>query len=305
MINDLEISDIPGVLSGDQIGFLDPHEAYFTNKEGKGPAKKTSSYAFKVHSDENKHLTHQFEPFKHELFGAQNIERERFDGTLFRFPLRQVHTPSELSPNLYGDSKIRELFSMFESEAHSFLLFLNNVEKIELYEKGSQHQKPRRLLTVKIADQCLQQVRAARKELKQKIKHSAKAGKWHDSSEHVSYGMTVELISHNTERDDVTVTSKHWLVTQYYAGGQGSPRLKKLVGDSNTRYLPWVGVALPLQEAGSCEPQGQVFCFLPLPATKRGATGFHFHVNGYFAVSQNRSVLTSTACLKCFSLTVT
>ena len=36
------------------------------------------------------------------------------------------------------------------------------------------------------------------------------------------------------------------------------------------------------------EPQGQVFCFLPLPLEKKSPTGLRVHVHGSFAVDQNR-----------------
>ena len=36
------------------------------------------------------------------------------------------------------------------------------------------------------------------------------------------------------------------------------------------------------------EPDGHLFCFLPLPHEKVSLTGFPFHVHGYFAVEENR-----------------
>ena len=40
--------------------------------------------------------------------------------------------------------------------------------------------------------------------------------------------------------------------------------------------------------AKELNPVGQVFCFLPLPKEERSASGLPVHVNGSFAVSQNR-----------------
>ena len=55
------------------------------------------------------------------------------------------------------------------------------------------------------------------------------------------------------------------------------------------KVLPIVGVALPLDVRGS--RTGRIFCFLPLPLEGRSPTGFNIHVNGYFAVEQNRKHL--------------
>ena len=177
---------------------------------------------------------------------------------------------------------------MFESEAHSFLLFLNNIEKIELYEKDSQHQEPRRLLTVKIADQCLQQVRAARQEFADSIRQPAKEGQWRDAPTHTSYCINIEMMRYEGKRNEVI--TKKYLVTQYYEGGDCADTLEELLAGNLATQLPWVGVALPLDEDQAHKPRGQLFCFLPLPVTEGSATGFHFHVNGYFAVDQNRFV---------------
>ena len=40
---------------------------------------------------------------------------------------------------------------MFEKEAHHLLLFLNNINKIEVYEKESAKTKPKLLMSVSVA----------------------------------------------------------------------------------------------------------------------------------------------------------
>jgi hypothetical protein len=59
--------------------------------------------------------------------------------------------------------------------------------------------------------------------------------------------------------------------------------------------LPLVGSALPFgpdkNKIDNFDPGGQLFCFLPLPIEKSSPTGCKVHINGCFAVSQNRSGL--------------
>ena len=52
-----------------------------------------------------------------------------------------------------------------------------------------------------------------------------------------------------------------------------------------THQLAVVGAALPLHEG---DEVGQLFCFLPLPLQKESPTGSRVHINGSFAVTQNR-----------------
>ncbi|KAJ7380166.1 hypothetical protein OS493_010877 [Desmophyllum pertusum] len=63
------------------------------------------------------------------------------------------------------------------------------------------------------------------------------------------------------------------------------------VKDDDLGYLPLVGVAMALPaspEDPTPDIQGHVFCFLPLPVQKTSLTGLPVHVNGFFALSQNR-----------------
>ena len=61
--------------------------------------------------------------------------------------------------------------------------------------------------------------------------------------------------------------------------------------DPSLSYLPKVGVAMALPSSPQDsvpEIQGHVFCVLPLPVQKTSLTGLPVHVNGFFALTQNR-----------------
>ena len=132
---------------------MDPHESFFETITDGGRPKKTSSFAWNL-SDSELHSSKcdQLAPFKQALFGNPDAAYDsHFPGTLFRFPLRQKNSESEISKTEYNDVKIHKLFDMFRYEAHKFLLFLNSLEQIEIYEKDGIDEEPRLLLSVKVS----------------------------------------------------------------------------------------------------------------------------------------------------------
>ena len=106
----------------------------------------------------------------------------------------------------------------------------------------------------------------------------------------MSYPLTIETINFETH-----LTEQHsFLVTDYFCGGQVSSTFKKLMTDKDLSYLPTVGVAMALPEGPQLQTpviQGHVFCFLPLPIQTK--SGLPVHVNGFFALSQNRRYIKS------------
>ena len=110
------------------MGILDPHRKYFENNDG----ERGTGYQWRFKSDREKmnQIPHQFAPYEG-IFGCgAECFTGRYDGTLFRFPLRE--SPSKLSDNLYSPQKVLDVFQCFQTDARSVLLFLKNRESIEL-----------------------------------------------------------------------------------------------------------------------------------------------------------------------------
>ena len=61
------------------------------------------------------------------------------------------------------------------------------------------------------------------------------------------------------------------------ASGSGIKRKKQSSGNERKKM-----------KTNAHEPQGHLFCFLPLPLESKSLTGLPVHVNGFFALSQNR-----------------
>ena len=230
-------------------------------------------------------MSGQFSPYKGIFHCSDEVfSRGFYDGTLFRFPLRS--TPSILSETVYSADKVETLFESFKADAHLMLLFLQHLEDIELYVRDKLEPVPRKVFQVKIAEESLQTVRAKRKEFHQKIA----PGKVMPAPVAVTYPITIETV--NFDFQGAGNAKQHsFLVTSYLCCGQVSSTFENLISDKVLSYLPSVGVAMPLPtglKSHAPDVQGHVFCSLPLPVQKTSLTGLPVHVNGFFALSQNR-----------------
>ena len=159
------------------------------------------------------------------------------------------------------------IFDSLQIEGHLHLLFLRNIESIELYSKKSGNDESELLYRVRIAPSCLETVQEKRELLRQITTET-------DCS--LTYRLKLDIWSKDT---DSPLTFKY-IVCQYCdrTGSQDLPQ-----------HLPIVGAALPLHNNDiSVTSGGHLFCFLPLPLEERSPTGLNVHLNGYFGVEQNR-----------------
>ena len=232
----------------------------------------------------------QFAPYKGVFDCTGDVfSRGSYNGTLFRFPLRTK--PSELSKTSYSADKVHTLFEGFIADAHFVLLFLQHLESIELYVREKSDVEPRKTFQVRITDGSLELVRQKRQEFRSNIS----TGQLMPQPVKVTYPMTIETVDYTKGIE--TGTQRHsFLVTNYFCGEEVSSEFKTLATDESLSYLPLVGVAMAISPSSE-EPtpviQGHVFCFLPLPVQKTSLTGLPVHVNGFFALSQNRRYIKS------------
>jgi len=292
------VADLPSVFSGEGIAFIDPHMLYFKKEiNGERTPDPTSSYLWHLakKKDEISRLSHQFEPYVQDLFG---ITKDTFSqsgglrGTLFRFPFRQhdmssnassANSANLLSTTVYNKEKIQTLVHSLVADGSHVLLFLKNIESIEVYEKhpGS---RPKRFLKVCVEPDHLDAVRVRRKEFQEKVVESITQ----DNSVSTTYPLAVQL---SDETDRKTSEISYWMVSQYFAA---KSECKSTETDMKSGYLPLVGVAVKLSvdpdKKDLCQevPDGHIFCYLPLPLEKESPTGLRVHVHGCFAVDQNR-----------------
>lgn len=140
---------------------------------------------------------------------------------------------------------------------------MKTLKKIEFYHKRNRHSEPELLY----AAQAEAPNRNPRFFTNISSKHS-------DST---SYQLNI-----NVFKDGRRNEFKYW-VCQYFCNGD---RIGEI---ARTRsYIPLVGAAFPLSNDQENSSGGQLFSFLPLPLAKTSPTGLNIHLNGYFALDQNR-----------------
>ena len=266
-------------MSMSQIGVIDPHEKCF--EEGR------TGYSWDIRDDGDimNTIPDQFAPYRGVFDGSEDIfTTGSYTGTLFRFPLRTE--PSKLSETLYSGDKINDLFNSFMADAHLVLLFMQHLESIELYAREELEREPTRMFQVRISEASLPLVRERRKEFQETVP----SGQLLPHSVHVTYPITIETVQYH-QGVEAGKYSHSYLVTNYVCGGDLSSEFQALVVDPSLSYLPLVGVAMALPSSPQDsvpEIQGHVSCVLPLPVQKTSLTGLPVHVNGFFALTQNR-----------------
>ena len=271
-------TDLPSILSEKRIGFIDPHEDHFNTGENR---RTGFNLRLKEVPNASEKMSDQFLPYKGIFDCTDHVFDEgHYKGTLFRFPLRA--SPSKLSQTVYSEDKVEHLFKSFINDAHLVLLFLRNIEVIELYVRKEFEEEPTCTFQVKIGDESLDVARRRRRA----FFDAMKPGQHMAEPVTETYPLTIlkTEVNKSTERHS-------YLVTNYCCGGEVSDEFKKLLTDDELSYLPSVGVAMALPSETNCptpDISGHVFCVLPLPVQTKGMTGLPVHVNGFFALSQNR-----------------
>ncbi|XP_052816667.1 sacsin-like [Mya arenaria] len=210
------------------------------------------------------------------------ISDGHYNGTLFWFPLRERASP--LSDTLYDERKILDLLDGLKSEAPSILIFLRNLES----------------LTVFTAKECYQRTSTFGTH-EQNRKRASFHVRIKDAEHHVQHSREEFIANMDTNNSDVTsmtdyfievtkdgqVTDYHWAVLNYFVGTSASGQFLTLINDKDICMSPCVSIAVSLDQSRQ-QFEGHIYCFMPLPKEGSKLTGLPFHVNGFFALSQNR-----------------
>ena len=263
------LTDYPCVISGSKMLLIDPMQ----------PGNKVNAMVNLVDIEKLGEKGLNAESFWEALDGLFGFNREcakngYFEGTIFWFSLREK--ASEISETLYNEEKVLDLFDGFEKEASSILLFLKNLQSISVCTIDSDNVIKEKVKTE--VEDSSGKLKQSRSKFKEKIKLLSSDYKGEDVT--VDLQMTVRT----TKSDNCDSTS--WQIVNYFVGNSASNDFKKLIQDADLGYSPYVGVASPLTNIDDFE--GHVFCFLPLPHEGSKLTGLPVHVNGFFALSQNR-----------------
>ena len=269
------LTDLPSVVSGKQIGFFDPHQVHFNG------GATGRQYSFHVAKDPK--YVDQFSPYN--VLDC-DLSKSKYDGTLFRFPLRQKPSPN-LCSTVCTPDRIRKLFRSFKADAHLVLLFLKSVEVISIYEWYSKMSQPRELFSVGLSGRTRLVTHQERKDLlKEVAEATGQDGKLPPRCT-ISRFYQGEITYRSHE---VAPISQMWLVENYIS--TVNAEVHAMAG--KLAQIPWVGLAVPIgQKTKHAADLGRIFCFLPLPPSDDADsnTGLPVHVHGSFSVADNRRSL--------------
>ena len=314
------LTDVPSFVTGNVIVFFDPHTTHL----GRSIHDK-SKPGIKIDLRRNKTLlrkmSHQFQPYKG-VFGCDmdTVSGPSWPATLFRFPLRTKLQAqrSDISGLHYDTAHMSQLLTLLADNAHSLLLFTQNVKKVSLWHLSSNTSPDNavnifsvsREIVTEIRDmyfhntgdsKCKSEMTRCSTFLKAAVRYM---NEWNEgSATHAPQSSTIIRVeSHLSDRSTLlqtrpTASVKFWLSCLCMAEGRAIKLAQEMTKEG---YVPAAAVAVRLLPtdngyvpATPCEDDrdgGQVFNFLPLPVR----SGLPVHINGMFAVYSNRRRLVET-----------
>lgn len=239
---------------------MDPQEQIFGEREG----------GFRWYMDDPQHqealttMHDQFQPIRDIVSLISNkkwssivTEHQYFNGTLFRFPLR--NRVSKISDNLYNCGKVADLFESFIEDAELSLLFLKNVASVSLKHVTADGKVNTRLQVTSSS-----------------LKHDI----WESRNEFQA-STRFKVINQISNYQKET----KWLLTTCTMKKGSAENLDSLA--EKLSFSPRVDLAFPCGEE-KCSGQGRVCCFLPLPDNESNKTGLPVCVNACFGLTDNR-----------------
>ena len=270
------LTDVPSFVTKNWLQIFDPNLKYLGERVQ--PTKPGMLIDFvKRNTGLKEYYSDQIAPYEG-VFGCSIVSPppNGFDGTLFRFPFRKSGIVSEISDDLFsqGSKRVDILKRSLSETAANLLLFLQNVNQIELYETTDQNSEVNQLLLIERTDPG-----------------STYFKKRFTLPKDISNSMTpssqiVEVLDNKSQ-------SSLWMVSSALGINES---LQHASNQSESGLVPFAEVAVKLMTIGEgnqyipLRTEGGISCFLPLPFT----TTLHFHINGYFEVTQDRKLLKIT-----------
>ncbi|XP_047484066.1 sacsin-like [Penaeus chinensis] len=304
------LTDVPSFVSGSSYVIFDPHLSYV---EGKNQTPGVRyNFANKKNEVMLKKLSGQFKPFK-KIFDCDIQNAGRYDGTLFRLPLRtpQQAVMSDICKISYQREEMLELLEKFSDIIGEILLFTQNVKEIKVFHLQENTLPEDKVLLMessrkeeektRIHQDMLIGVSSAGNvmECVGKLFNEDHTWKQEEFHQNIVFNITVTHTANaaklcNIKHNINTVT---WF-TSWHTGHGDSCRLAELKG----KALPIGAVAAPLKKVGtSWEPieleklpcgfykKSHMHCFLPLPVS----SSLMVQINGFFEVASDRTSLST------------
>ena len=275
------LTDVPSFITGRWLQVFDPHLKYLGDRV-KPTAPGMQIDFVKEREGLKNYFSDQVAPYQG-VFGCNvfGSDKNGFNGTLFRFPFRQQGIVSEISSEVFatGSKTVKSLKTSLLQSADTLLLFLQNVNKVKLFEcsEESSIDKMQKLFQITRTEPdgiaLERQFRIPREHF--------------NSVRPCSQMMKIGTFAGMGRQQPHEVM---WKLCSAMGRGDSLEHANSQNGQSQG-LVPVAEVAVRVRKEGqsiSITPtQGTVSCYLPLPIQ----TSLNFVVNAFFDVSKNRRLL--------------
>ena len=262
------LTDLPTILSGNKIAYLEPHEEIWKGESGQ-------CYTI----SDCVHKTDTFAPFEGLCGFSSDVIP--YNATLFRFPLRNVKKQKRVSLNTYDISKLYNILTALKKEAKFVLLFLRSVTKVIVYEISGNGSHTC-LFEVDIQETSHNKLVEKRAKFQQQLLHLYERQAY-------SISRPIELVVHVQVHVTDHQQRENNSQTKFLVASKVGSQSKEVHDTAEAlKVFPWVGVALELNRQ-EVSDSGRVFCVLPMPPDVQ--CHLPVHVNGTFSLNDERRAL--------------
>ena len=278
------LTDVPSFITRRWLQVFDPHLKYLGERVQ--PNKPGMQIDFvKQREGLKNYFSDQVAPYQG-VFGCNmfGTDQTGFNGTLFRFPFRQQGIVSDISSEVFteGSKTVCSLKKSLFQTADTLLLFLQNVNQVELFEcrSGDSLDKMQKVFQVTRSNPdgdvlgFKRQFRVPREQFSSVRPCSQKM-------------KIVTSVGNGKQQSQETM----WEVSSAMGRGPSLQHANSQDGRSQG-LVPVAEVAVKIRKEEQSiaieSTQGAVSCFLPLSDIE---TGLNFVVNAFFDVSKDRRLL--------------
>ena len=275
------LTDVPSFITRRWLQVFDPHLEYLGERVQ--PNKPGMQIDFvKQREGLKNYFSDQLAPYQ-AVFGCNvfGTDQNGFNGTLFRFPFRQQGIVSDISSEVFteGSKTVYSLTKSLFQSADTLLLFLQNVNKVELYECRRQDSLDK---MQKVFQVTRSNPDGGAFQRQFKIPREQFSG-----VRPCSQKMKIVTSEGNGKQQPQETM---WEVSSAMGRGPSLQHANSQDGRSQG-LVPVAEVAVRVRKEGKSfaigSTKGTVSCFLPLPIE----TSLNFVVNAFFDVSKDRRLL--------------
>ncbi|XP_048048670.1 sacsin-like [Megalobrama amblycephala] len=299
------VSDIPSILSGKTLLILDPNvthlEKHILSKGN--PGIKLDPFQERLY----KRFPGQFKSYEGIFDCDLSVQngKKAYNGTLIKLPFRTLEeaNKSEISSKVYDEEQIMSFTNHLTDNSQTLLLFLKNITSLSLQivpENASTPPLNDQIQTpLKISREVMNSFPVSNDTLLQEVENTFRNGDIKCNIIDFKRAHIVKIVQEHSEKS----LTQYWLLYSCYGTDDSFQMFHKKNEEEHAFSIPIGGIAVPLRgerqrerEAKTDETNiwspdenlfGQAFCFLSLSIE----TGLPVHVNGSFAVAENRKGL--------------